>query len=122
MDGEGHQAGIERHPTMIMDGLRQHWQPTFTDHPVDINAVDDYLRTHLPEFDSPALEVPSPAVLRAALLRAKPTAPGPDRLPAAAWLADPRLVDILYDMMIGLYQGRGAPHGFNFADMVFIPK
>eukprot|EP00959_Pyramimonas_sp_CCMP1952_P343365 7192391-Pyramimonas_sp.AAC.1 len=25
-------------------------------------------------------------------------------------------------MMIGLYQGRGAPHGFNFADMVFVPK
>eukprot|EP00959_Pyramimonas_sp_CCMP1952_P335337 7021614-Pyramimonas_sp.AAC.1 len=91
MDGEGHQAGTERHPNMIMDGLRQHWQPTFTDRPVDINAVDDYLRTHLPEFDSPALEVPSPTALRAALLRAKPTAPGPDRLPAAAWLADPRL-------------------------------
>ena len=35
---------------------------------------------------------------------------------------DPRLPDILYDMMIGMRQGKGAPHGFNFADVVLVPS
>ena len=122
MDAEGHSTSAERDPMVILDVLRRHWGPIFTDQPIDETAAQDYIDQHLPDFPAPRLEVPSLDALRAAFRRARPTAPGPDRLRAAAWLVDDRLTDVLHDLMLALLAGRPAPWGLNFADMVFVPK
>eukprot|EP00959_Pyramimonas_sp_CCMP1952_P074882 1564751-Pyramimonas_sp.AAC.1 len=41
---------------------------------------------------------------------------------AKAWMADERLSEVLYSMMLRLFAGGGAPLGFNYADMAFAPK
>ena len=81
MDAEGHSTSAERDPMVIMDSLRRHWGPIFTDQPIDETAAQDYIDQHLPDFPAPRLEVPSPDALRAAFRRARrrraPTAFGP---------------------------------------------
>eukprot|EP00959_Pyramimonas_sp_CCMP1952_P165706 3463444-Pyramimonas_sp.AAC.1 len=93
LESTGHSASIERDPVCVFDALRSHWNPHFTDQPVDMDAIDRYLDMYLPSFEAPLLHVPSVNALRAALRRATPSAPGPDRLMAKAWMADERLSD-----------------------------
>ena len=92
---------------MVMDALRKYWAPVFKDKPVDEAAAKAYLDLHVPDFERPLLTVPSPEALRAAFRRARPTAPGPDRLRAVAWLADERLTDALHATMGLQFLGHG---------------
>eukprot|EP00959_Pyramimonas_sp_CCMP1952_P367510 7697706-Pyramimonas_sp.AAC.1 len=89
---------------------------------VDEAMINQYLDEHIPEYEAPQLPTPSMQALAGALRRAKPSAPGPDRLPASAWLLDERLLQVLYSVMVGLFAGRVPPWGLNFSNLAFVPK
>eukprot|EP00959_Pyramimonas_sp_CCMP1952_P426662 8935945-Pyramimonas_sp.AAC.1 len=106
----------------MLHELRKHWQTISTDSSVNFSEVDRDLDSHLPTFQRPTLEAPTLESLRGAFRRARPAAPGPERLTAKARLADERHTETLHDVMFNLFRGHAAPWGFNLSDMTFTPK
>eukprot|EP00959_Pyramimonas_sp_CCMP1952_P449562 9413276-Pyramimonas_sp.AAC.1 len=113
----------------MAEALAAHWKPVF-DPPKDPDSERrkarmqklylEHFATPAPEWDS--LPPPGPEALRQAVARARPAAPGPDGLPAAAWGAAKQGIEILYRASVWLRSGYSMRSDFNCAIGVFIPK
>ena len=84
--GEQHadEAGIARQPEDIVKALITHWEPVFTDTPVDEHAIRAYLDEYVPARTAPDIDVPTYHDLCHVIRRSSDSAPGPDRLTYAA--------------------------------------
>eukprot|EP00959_Pyramimonas_sp_CCMP1952_P332922 6971590-Pyramimonas_sp.AAC.1 len=73
-------------------------------------------------FDWSLAAPPSMASIAFVIHGAKPTAPGPDGLPCAAWQQYSPPQEILYELMLELLAGFPLPVSLNDLLLIFAPK
>eukprot|EP00959_Pyramimonas_sp_CCMP1952_P266836 5578615-Pyramimonas_sp.AAC.1 len=86
----------------MASALHQHWAPVFAWKQVPVKHVRRCLEKHARPFDWSEVSPPTVSQIQATLARAKPTAPGPDGLPHAAWQQRPLSAEMLFDLLLYL--------------------
>jgi hypothetical protein len=110
-------------PVDVLAALRAHWAPVFSKK--DTNPTPQRAQLKFcPKLDpTTPMPIPDLAAVERFLKKAKPSAPGPDGLPYAAWLA---AGEGAWSALIELWQwttfGRPLPDGFNKSLAVFPGK
>ena len=101
---------------------RNHWQPVFAPKQADTENISNYINTHMPKCDILDIGTPAKPQIKAFLRRGSPSAPGPDCLPYAAWLAHDASLDILEDLSFFLCSGQYYIRALNDSNFAFLPK
>eukprot|EP00959_Pyramimonas_sp_CCMP1952_P320499 6706888-Pyramimonas_sp.AAC.2 len=73
-------------------------------------------------FDWPLAAPPSMGSIARVIHGAKPTAPGPDGLPCAAWRQSSLSQEILYELMLEMLAGFPPPVFLGGLLLIFAPK
>eukprot|EP00959_Pyramimonas_sp_CCMP1952_P027559 579143-Pyramimonas_sp.AAC.1 len=79
--------------------VRDFWGPVFASQCVEDAGIDAFLDLHAPAAPPADLAMPSVEVLDRAAARAAQNAPGPDRIPCAAWRRSRGTTGILFNLM-----------------------
>ena len=113
-----------RDPTLQNNALIAHWSKVFCDVPhfpeEKAKNISDKFGIDLKGID---LVLPSSECIQKFLRRAKNSAPGPDGLPYAAWLAcGDSGASTLHGILLDVCDGRIPATSFNDTNIVFLPK
>eukprot|EP00959_Pyramimonas_sp_CCMP1952_P420147 8800432-Pyramimonas_sp.AAC.1 len=86
-------------PAAQVEALHDHWLPIFAHKQVDDQALKSYLSQFVPPtITTPKFVIPSAAVMRRVALRARASAPDPDRPPCRAWAETDGALEALEDV------------------------
>lgn len=103
--------------------LREHWAKAFAERPIRMPIVDAMLKGMIGPVPHLVAKPPTTGDIMEAMRRARPSAPGPDMLPYAAWRAAGRpAAYALAKFHRALMKGMRPPRALNAAVGAFIPK
>ena len=108
-------------PAQMKTELCAHWARTFQPSPPLPSEAARFLRQRMPRLevdDAPFALAETYAALRSS----RPTAPGPDRIPYAAWLCTPLGPEHLTEVANWLAEGKLMAPSFNEMTQLFVPK
>lgn len=119
---DGVSSAPDTSPAGRAAALREHWAAAFASRQIRLPIVDALLRDTIEPVPPLVASPPTASDIMAAMRRARPSAPGPDMLPYAAWRAGRPAACARVAFHRAPMKGTRPPKALNAAIGAFIPK
>lgn len=109
--------------TSVRRALQRYWAPVFSAKRIDVSEARRLVDEHIKPVGGAPILPPRNVAVRAALSKARDTAPGPDGLPYSSWRAGGEESATVLRRTLAAAAATGSyPHHFVDSVAVFLPK